>query len=639
MIAAQAHSYGLLACLMGAPLTALMARNRAAAGWTALAATVISSAFALVAACGVLWSGEPGTVVWLEMPSLALAVRFHIDGLSALFLGIIAVVAPACALFSIRYMEHHADYGVGRYHVNFLIFLAGMYGLVAVTDTMWVFMVFWQMMTVSSYLLIRFEHRRASSVRAANRYMVMMQLACALAMIGAALLAPGAGAGRYEFDALASNVPHLAETRPFITGLAFALFLAGFGIKAGMWPFGQAWLPDAHPAAPSPVSALLSGVMIKTGVYGLMRCFLWLIPAGDGTGFPTAEWGAVIAILGTITLFTGTAGALMQRQTKRLLAFSSIGQIGYILFGLGVGLSLLPSQNVALVPIAAIGLGAALFHTINHSLFKSLLFLNSGSLLWTTDTQDINKLGGLWRLMPWTGITALIAALSVSGVPLTNGFASKWGICAGAILGTPGARYLAPCAAVAILTSALTLAAFVKFFGASFLSRMSAWVREKAGGRGSLEPGWMMLAPQIFLACACIALGLFPALGFKVAGAAILGSPGGFHDALAAAWPLGDQGFWGIGESGGAALVVPVALLSVMGTAFVLAMFISRLGRARSRAGEPWLCGYVSESECHRYRADGFYGELTGYLKWAGIGREANRRQLSSDEGGSPRAH
>lgn len=613
MTSASAHTFALLACLIGAPLTWAVARRRAAAGWLAFVITAISSALALLAVLAVPSSGEQ---VWFEVPSLGLSMRFHIDGLSALFIAIIAIIAPACALFSITYMEHHADYGVGRYYPSFLIFLAGMYGLVAVTDTMWGFMLFWQMMTIPSYMLIRFEHRHAPSVRAANKYMLMMQIACALCMGGAALMAHEGGARRYDFDSLAHHVPDMAGTSPSLLIAGLTLFFIGFGIKAGMWPFGQIWLPDAHPAAPAPVSALLSGVMIKTGIYGLLRTFLWLLPPSGSHGSYAVGWGSALAILGTITLFTGTAGALLQNQTKRLLAFSSIGQVGYILLGIGVAVVLLPATDGPLLSAAAIALGAAMFHIINHGLFKSLLFLNSGSMHWATDTQDINRLGGLWRWMPVTGMTALVAAFSVSGVPLTNGFASKWGICAGAILGAPGIGYLVPCAAVAILTSALTLATFIKFFGASFLTRTSAWVGERLQDRRSLEVGWLMAVPQCLLAYGCVVLGLVPAVGFNLVKAALANGTGGIHEGVMANWPLREEAFFGVGLSGGGAVLAPAALLVVLGLCLLFARLISRLGASKASRAEPWLCGYAKEADCHRYRADGFYRELVRYLGW-----------------------
>ena len=237
---------------------------------------------------------------------------------------------------------------------------------------------------------------------------------------------------------------------------------------------------------------MLSGVMLKTGVYGLMRYFLWLVPVRAQADYPLARWGMLVAVLGTITLFTGTMQALKQEQSKRLLAFHSIGQIGYILLGTGTCMALLPVNTPATAALATIGFFGALFHVLNHGLFKGLLFLNAGSMLHATGTQDLNQMGGMMKFMPLTAITALIASFSISGVPLFNGYVSKWSIAVAAIQGSGSAHYLVVCAVIAILTSALTLASFMKFFGVSFLSRTSALVRERAAQSGRLEVPWMM---------------------------------------------------------------------------------------------------------------------------------------------------
>src|SRR5579864_9332441 len=368
-------------------------------------------------------------------------------------------------------------------------------------------------------------------------------------------------------------------------------------------PFGQMWLPDAHPAAPSPVSALLSGVMIKTGVYGLMRYFLWLIPAAAQDRFPLARWGMVIALLGTVTLFTGTMQALKQEQTKRLLAFHSIGQIGYIALGLGTCLALLPAGPGASA-LAMLALLGALFHVLNHGLFKGLLFLNAGSVLQATGTQDLNRLGGLMKYMPLTGLTALVASLSISGVPLFNGFASKWAIFVAAIQGASSARYLAICALVGILTSALTLASFFKFFGTSFLSRTSALVVEKAALRSALqraespaptdhvprpdlEVGWSMQAPQLLLAFLCVLLGVLPGLAMRFLQQAAAATPESLGAALAKSAPAAAAGISGLTGPQGTAAFLPLLLLGIVAVSFLLAYGIGRLGSAQRRTDAP----------------------------------------------------
>ncbi len=614
----------LLVCIIGAPVVLLVSRNKTVAGWCAFAITTASAILVFSAAATVLTTGPSShaSEFW-SIPKLGFALRIHVDGLSAIFLTLAAFIAVPASLYSIVYMHSYVEYGVARYYPHFLLFLAAMYGLLSTTDMMWFFFVFWQLMTLPGYALIRYENRKPENVRAANRFLIMMEIACAATMIGAELLAAaGASAGgsalKYDFESVSSNLPALLDAHPGVTILAFALFLVGFGIKMGMWPFGQLWLPDAHPAAPSPVSAMLSGVMIKTGVYGLMRYFLWLVPPSGWSRFPVAEWGMVIAILGTITLFTGTMQALRQEQSKRLLAFHSIGQIGYILLGLGACMALLAGGSQRYLTLAAIALFGALYHVINHGVFKGLLFLNAGSMLYATGTQDLNKLGGLMKFMPLTAITALVASFSISGVPLFNGFVSKWTIYVAAVQGSGAAGYLAVCAIVAILTSALTLASFIKFFGVSFASRPSALVTTQAAKNGGLElPGEMQL-PQLLLAAACIGLGIMPALVFHYLQKALEASHQGFGTLLILAAPMTEGPMAGIEALQGTALFAPLALAVLIGLMFLVTMVISKLGGAERRVADPWLCGYVREADCHRYTAHNFYGEIKRWFRWLG---------------------
>jgi hydrogenase-4 component B len=363
---------------------------------------------------------------------------------------------------------------------------------------------------------------------------------------------------------------------------------------------------------------MLSGVMIKTGVYGLMRYFIWLVPAESRADYPAAAWGTVIALLGTATLFTGTVQALRQEQSKRLLAFSSIGQGGYILFGLGVCLTLLGSRGENSVALAAAGFYGALFHTLNHGVFKSLLFLNAGSVLHATGTQDMNKLGGLIRYMPATAMTALIACFAIAGVPLFSGFASKWSIFTAAIQGGTVARWLPACALVAIFTSAITLALFIKFFGTMFLSRTSELVAERAKRHPVLEVTWKMRMAQAALAVVCGVSGLMPLFALSVISAGLDASRQGLGAVLADAHPVAFAAWTGLGTVSQQAVYVPLVLLGVLGLMFVLVRLISKLGGAQRRAAVPWLCGYVRETEASRYRASGLFGELKKWFAWLG---------------------
>ncbi len=620
----QAVVAAIITCLAGALLTLIVSRNKAAAGWMAFVVTAITAVFILSGVMKVLVAGPSAhPAAFWAMPRIGFALRIYVDGLTAIFLTLATIIALPASFYSIQYMKHYTDYGVARYYPYFLLFLAAMYGLLSTTDMMWFFFIFWQMMTLPGYALIRYESKKPASIRAANKYLIMMQIACAVTMVGAELLAvAGVSAThnlslKYDFDTVSSKLPALLAAEPGAAALAFAFFLAGFGIKMGMWPFGQVWLPDAHPAAPSPMSAMLSGVMIKTGVYGVMRYFLWLVPGEARSEYPLARWGFLIAVLGTITLFTGTMQALKQEQSKRLLAFHSIGQVGYILLGIGVCMALLSVNSPATTSLSALGLIGALFHVINHGLFKGLLFLNAGSMLHATGTQDLNKLGGLMKFMPLTAITALIASFSISGVPLFNGFVSKWTIFVAAVQGSGSVRYLAVCAVIAILTSALTLASFIKFFGVSFLSRPSALVIEKAS-KAALEVGLSMQVPQWFLAIFCVALGVVPALGFRFLQIAISQSRQGFGVILAGSTPAVGGLLSGVGEMNSTALFAPAILAALIAIMFLCSFAVSRIGSAPRRTAPPWLCGYATDAEVHRYIAHNFYGEIKRHFGWLG---------------------
>jgi formate hydrogenlyase subunit 3/multisubunit Na+/H+ antiporter MnhD subunit len=617
MSAPQLVIAAMQACGIGALLTLFTARYRKLTGYLAFAATLVASWFIFQASVRVLTVGPEAAVSLWSSKTFGFALRIHVDGLSAIFLMLIACVVPAAAFYSIGYLEQHRDRGVDRYYPHLLLFVTGMIGLVATSDAMFFFFIFWQLMTLPSFALIRFENEKVESRRAAWKYFVMMQIACLATMWGAELLVQGHPAWadeslKYDFDAISAGIPDLMLNSPGKVTFAFALMLLGFGIKAGMWPFGQFWLPDAHPAAPSPISALLSGVMIKTGVYGLLRTFLWLVPVEARFECPLQVWGVVIAVMGTITMVAGTSQALYQTQAKRLLAFSSIGQIGYILFGLGTCLALIQSP---LVWLAAIALYGTLFHTVNHGLFKSLLFLNAGSVLNATGTQDIGKLGGLMRYMPVTGVVTLIGSFCIAGVPLTNGFASKWSLYAAAFQGSSVAKVLPILAVIAIGTSALTLAVFMRFFGAMFLSRTSQLVANKAALVPSLEVNWQMRMPKLFLAGLCLVLGLFPALGYFFIQSALQTSGEGLAQIVAHSTPANAGIITGIAGINERAVIAPLAVAVVLVSMYMLARWLSKLGGSTRRVVTPWLCGYALEAENNRYHAHNFYAQISGYFR------------------------
>jgi len=618
----RAVLYSVLICVAGAVVTLLLSKSKTLAGVVAFLTTALTGALIVPAGIQVLTNGPANVhhpeTLWAVG---GYAVRFYIDGLSAIFLLLAVAIAILAALYSIAHLAKYPKQSAAAYYPFFLLFIGGMYGVLSTTDTMWFFFAFWQLMTIPSFLLVRFESEKADIRAASVKYLVLMEIACVAAMAGASMLAGSHEAGdaalKYDFDVLAEGVPALLSSHAGALTAALALFLVGFGIKIGMWPFGQLWVPDAYSAAPSPVTSLIAGVMSKTGVYGLLRTFLWLVPLEAQKQYSLSTWGAVLAILGTITLFTGSMQALKQDDAKRLLAFSSIGQLGYVLLALGACVALLSGgEGSATLALAKVAFCGALLHALNHGIFKGLLFFNAGSMFQATGTQDLNKMGGLWKYMPLTGLTVLIASFGIAGVPLLNGFVSKWSIYVATVQGAGSARYLAVCAIIAILTSALTLAMYIKFFGTAFLSRQSAVVKQ-AAKEGKLEVGVTQQVPQLLLAAACIAIGLAPGVAYQVLGQVLNTSPQGISQALAGAEAVSGA-VDGVTVAQGGALYFPLGILAVLAIAFLFTFTFSKLGGSVRRTGDAWLCGYVREADVYRYSASNFYGEIKRYFGWLG---------------------
>jgi hydrogenase-4 component B len=596
-----------------AVVSPLLAGRRRLAGTVNFLLTSAAAASFLVLAVRSL-SGAAGHAV----KTVALgpvSIPFLVDGFSGFFLGIISLLAVLSALYSIRYMDHYPEYKLWGYYLCFPLFILGMIGIVTVDDLSTGFTVAWQIMTLASYFLIRFEYREKGNVRNANKYLILMELAWVLVLAGA-FLVDGAAVG----DTLPVLAGKLAGTKGATQLLIYGLLLVGFGFKAGMFPFGQLWLPDAHSIAPSPISALLSGVMIKTGVFGLMRTFFWMVPAEGARGL---LWGTVIASFGAVTLFIGTVQALKQHDAKRLHAYHSIGQMGYILLGIGSALVMLHSGDPAVVLLAVVAVVGALYHTLNHTVFKGLLFLSTGSVQYATGTKDLDKLGGLLKLMPATAVVAGIASLSIAGMPVFSGFASKWAIISSDILAGHRMLFLVMFGIVALFTSAITLASYVKFFGMTFASSGVEWsVR-----RPIREVPATMLVPKIVLAALCLVQGLLPILFFRMFIGIFRGAEGSilqpvFAGAALDGWVVGSA--MGVSVTvpglGGAvsAAAVPVVVLAVLAAGLLLAGLLKRSGGAERKDVPTWLCGYQDLNERNRYTAHHLYASFKKALRWTG---------------------
>jgi len=461
-----------------------------------------------------------------------------------------------------------------------------------VTD-MFFFFVFWEFMTFASYLLVIFEREKKVNLKAGFKYFLLTHIGTACMIIAAIIL--WTQSKSFGFHELRGAFETYLSSNGTIVHVVLLLFFIGFATKAAILPFGV-WLPDAHPAAPSGVSAILSGVMIKMGIYGLLRVFISLCPSSHASYI----WGAVIAILGTISLFVATLTALIQEDSKRLLAFHSIGQVGYIFLSLGMGIAFLPINPV----ISAVAFIAGIYHLINHACFKSLLFLNAGSILYTTGTRDLNRIGGLSKLMPVTAITALVASLSISGMPIFNGFISKWLIFQVTILGGVSQPLYVILGLFALFISAATLASFIKFMTTSFWTKTPDSLKTHTIKDVPLT----MQIPQLVLAVMCMALGILPVVAIPILYASV-GSLG-----LSAYFPKLEALFRGnylglntnLGE-GIATTFNPLYILIAVTICAILAYIIFKMGKSEVRQVESWYCGEKHTDEEVRYKAHSFY--------------------------------
>jgi hydrogenase-4 component B len=463
--------------------------------WLGTLASASASMAALVAAIEVLL-GAP--VVRAELftmyPFGVLSIR--LDPLSAVFLGLTGVLGFAASIYGLSYARHYD----GRKHLGLLAALMSSFllalALVPLANHAVGFMLAWELMAVASFFLVAFEHESAKTRQAAVFYAVMTHLGAAF--LFAAFLLFGGQTHTFDFDAWRQAAPSLP---PVVTSAVFLLAFIGFGSKAGVLPL-HGWLPEAHPAAPSHVSALMSGAMIKTGAYGLIRVSLDLLGGGP------AWWGLVVLVVGAATALMGALYAVTESDLKRLLAFSSIENMGIILLGVGTALFFEARHQGAL---GALALVAALYHIINHAGFKGLMFFGAGAVQYATHTVNLERLGGLIKRMPMTAFFVLIGTLAITAMPLMNGFVSEWltyqALFSGLLLKDVVARLALPLAASALaLTGGLAFVAFIKAYAVGFLAKgRSAEADDAAEVPGTMRAGMALLA------AACLALGLAPA--------------------------------------------------------------------------------------------------------------------------------
>lgn len=573
--------------MIGALASLVLARHRTLAGWVTVAFATVAAAGVLAVVTDTFRNGAEPEVVLLQLPVLGAAWTVTVDPLSAFFLAIAAAICVLSTLFSVRYMTHFEHDSVAKFYPVLLVFFASIVGVLVTSDFLF-FLVFWEMMSLTSFFLVTFEREQATSQRAGRKYFIITHAATLCMVAGALIL--WRESGGFHFSAMRDTLGSLLGTQPLLGNLVILLLLLGFATKAGVLPMGD-WLPDAHPVAPSGMSAVLSGALVKIGIYGILRVFCGFVPVAA----PLRSWGVVLALAGAGSLFVANLTALRQADSKRLMAYSTIGQIGYMCLGLGAGLYCLPSNP----SLAALGLMGALFHAANHACFKACLFLGAGSILYRTGERNMDRLGGLGGAMPVTASCSAVASLSIAGVPPFNGFASKWMILATCVLVGMSSPLFLLLGIVGLFISLVTLATFLNVVGAVFLGQADTDVSVQ-------EVPWAMAVPQVVLAGLCILMGVFPQAPLALAHAAVasvaqVGLPP-IQSLLDGPWGLTltvsgvSLGFW--------APVVMVAALLVLG---LLAYVLQRAGAAQVRHVEVWTCGEEHSASSVRYSASSLF--------------------------------
>jgi len=549
---------------------------------------LIALLLAIFGLCG-LSSAPQVAVLPLGLPDLPFHLR--LDVLSAFFLFLLGAAATGISLYSSGYFRSMANEQSGRtlnilclqYHV----FLASMVW-VLLADDAYFFMVSWETMALSSYFLVTTDHKIPEIRRAGFLYLLIAHVGAISILLSFGVMQ--GGHGDYSFATMRAG--HLDT---FWASAAFLLALLGFGAKAGLLPM-HAWLPEAHPAAPSPVSALMSGIMLKTAIYGILRVTFDLLSE------QLWWWGALMIVLGLLTALFGVLFAAVQSDIKRLLAYSSIENIGIIVSGIGLGVLFHAyGENV----VAALALTATLYHALNHAFFKGLLFLGVGSVLHATTERNMAKLGGLIHHMPWVAMTALVGTLATAGLPPFNGFVSEW-LMLQAYLLTPSLpepylNMMLPLGAAALaLAAALAAYAMVKFFGIVFLGRPRG---HDLGKFQAHDAGLWERLGLVWMAAGCILLGLFPfsvILQLNHVTQVLVG-----HDLASGASRA--RWLWLTPIAPERASYSPLILfMAILGGLALTFLTVRKLYHGRLRRGAAWDCGYPWQTARMQDSADGF---------------------------------
>lgn len=578
----------LLTGSSGLPALALW-RRPALAQRLSTAVLCAGAALGVVGAAGALFAATPPEL-WLPWAAPGGAFALRIDRLSAFFLLPVLVVPALGSVYGLGYFPQ-AQHGAKAVRLQlFFGLVTGAMALVVASANGILFLAAWEVMALSGFLLVLTDHEEKEVQRAGFVYLASAH-AANLALFAMFVLLSGA-AGSYDFSAMVG-----LSARGGTATAIFVLALVGFGLKAGLLPL-HFWLPGAHAAAPSHVSALMSGVLLKTGIYGLLRV----------TGFfeaPPAAWGTLFLLGGGASAVMGVAFALAQHDLKRLLAYHSVENIGIIAMGMGLALLGRARGDAGLV---FLGFAAAVLHVVNHATFKSLLFLGAGAVVHGTGTRDLDRLGGLSRAMPRTAALFLVGAAAICGLPPLNGFASEWLLYLASLrtvfdVGpSPRLHFAALGAPLLAFVGGLASACFVKVFGTVFLGKP----RSHPAGNAREVPG-SMLWPMAVLAAACVLVGLFPAaLLPALAGAAAQWS-GLSAEALASS----------AAAAGASAVRITTMAAALAAIAILVALFRRRLLASPQPQAETWGCGYSRPTARMQYTGSSLVSTLVGTFRWA----------------------
>jgi formate hydrogenlyase subunit 3/multisubunit Na+/H+ antiporter MnhD subunit len=575
--------FGCLGILLTLMPVAILCRRFSFTSQLVYVTSFIASTTALAAVLIQLLSNPQAAEVFqLPLGLPWLGAHFRLDSLSAFFLVVVNLGGATACLYGMGYGRH--EEAPERILPFFVMFLVAM-NLVVLADDAFTFLLSWEFMSLTSWALVLSHHRQSGNLGAGYVYLLMAGFGTLSLLLAFGLMAGPEGG--FGFATMRSH-----EFSPGLAGAVLVLTLLGAGSKAGIVPL-HVWLPLAHPAAPSHVSALMSGVMTKVAVYGFIRITFDLL------GEPSWWWSAVVLVIGGLTAVIGVLYALMQHDLKRLLAYHTVENIGIIFIGLGLALGF---EANGLTALAALAMTAALFHVLNHSLFKSLLFFGAGAVLTATGERDMERLGGLIHRMPLTAFAFLVGSVAISALPPLNGFVSEWLTFQAILVSTElpqwSLRLLIPAVgALLALSAALAAACFAKAFGITFLGRP----RSSAAGTAN-EVDRLSLAAMGVLVLLCLLAGIFP---------------GQVIDALAPLTRLLVDGSMPVQAGEAWLTIVPIrqslssyngllVMLFIATSASLSAFVIHRIASRKTRRAPAWDCGYPDASANTQYTAGSF---------------------------------